>query len=127
MSERAAALDHVPAGWDSLLAADPSASPAHRPELWSALAAAISGFEWRLLVHREDGGLAAGAPVVLSRRTPYQSIDVTESDRGFHLWLNYALQFASATLIAPSIRSASTSERTRSVISPRATPRAMKR
>jgi len=71
-SERAAALDHVPAGWDSLLAADPSASPAHRPELWSALAAAIAGFEWRLLVHREDGGLAAGAPVVLSRRGPFR-------------------------------------------------------
>ena len=72
MSERAAALDHVPAGWGSLLAADPSASPSHRPEAWAALAAAIAGFEWRLLVHWADGELAAGAPVVLSRRGPFR-------------------------------------------------------
>lgn len=72
MSEGAAALDLVPAGWDALLAADPSASPSHRPEAWAALAAAIPGFEWRLLVHREAGALAAGAPVVLSRRGPFR-------------------------------------------------------
>lgn len=72
MSERAAALDHVPAGWDSLLAADPSASPSHRPEAWAALAAVIPGFEWRLLVHEQDGALAAGAPLVLSRRGPFR-------------------------------------------------------
>jgi hypothetical protein len=72
LSERAAALDHVPAGWDSLLASDPSASPSHRPESWSALAAAIPGFEWRLLVHHEEGGLVAGAPLVLARRGPFR-------------------------------------------------------
>ena len=72
MSERADALDQVPAGWDSLLAEDPSASPSHRPELWAALAAAIPGFEWRLLVHRHEGALAAGAPLVLSRRGPFR-------------------------------------------------------
>jgi spermidine synthase len=47
---------------------------------------------------RVTGGALAqiyGEPVLLSRRTPYQSIDVTEGDRGFHLWLNYALQFSS--------------------------------
>ena len=72
MSERADALDHVPPGWDSLLAADPSASPSHRPEVWAALAAAMPGFEWRLLVHVGDGGLAAGAPVVLAHRGPFR-------------------------------------------------------
>jgi hypothetical protein len=72
LSERVAALDHVPAGWDALLAADPSASPSHRPDVWAALAAAIPGFAWRLLVHVEDGGLVAGAPVVLSRRGPFR-------------------------------------------------------
>ena len=72
MSERAGALDHVPAGWASLLAADPSASPAHRPEVWGCLAAAIPGFEWRLLALEEAGTLVAGAPVVLSRRGPFR-------------------------------------------------------
>lgn len=72
MSERAGALDHVPAGWDDLLAADPSASPSHRPEVWSAIAAAIPGFEWRLLAHETEAGLVAGAPVVLSRRGPFR-------------------------------------------------------
>jgi hypothetical protein len=72
LSERAGALDHVPAGWDALLAADPSSSPAHRPELWAALAATIPGFEWRLLVHEDAGALVAGAPVVISRRGPFR-------------------------------------------------------
>jgi hypothetical protein len=72
LNERAGALDHVPAGWASLLAADPSASPAHRPEVWACLAAAIPGFEWRLLAHVESGSLVAGAPAVLSRRGPFR-------------------------------------------------------
>jgi len=72
LSERAGTLDHVPAGWASLLAADTSASPAHRPEVWGCIAAAIPGFEWRLLAHVEGGALVAGAPVVLSRRGPFR-------------------------------------------------------
>ena len=72
MSERPAALDHVPEGWAGLLASDPSASPSHRPEVWSALAAVVPGFEWRLLVSRDGGRLVAGAPVVLSRRGPFR-------------------------------------------------------
>lgn len=61
----------VPEGWSALLAADPSASPSHRPELWEAIAATIPSFEWRLLtVH--DHGLAGGAPVVVSRRGPFR-------------------------------------------------------
>ena len=71
MSERAAALDHVPAGWASLLAADPSASPSHRPEVWGCLAAAVPGFEWRLLALEEGGSLVAGAPIVIARRGPF--------------------------------------------------------
>jgi hypothetical protein len=72
VSERAAALDHVPAGWESLLAADPSASPSHRPEVWSAAAAAIPGFEWRLLAFESGGRLVSGVPLVLSRRGPFR-------------------------------------------------------
>jgi hypothetical protein len=72
LSAQAAVLDHVPPGWDALVAADLSASPSHQPLVWDALAAAFPGFEWRLLVHHEDGALAAGAPVMLSRRGPFR-------------------------------------------------------
>jgi len=72
VSERAAALDHVPAGWAGLLAADPSASPSHRPEVWGAAAAVIPGFEWRLLALESEGRLRAGVPLVLSRRGPFR-------------------------------------------------------
>lgn len=61
-------LDRAPAGWNALLAADPSASPAHRPELWSAFAAALPGHTLRLAVVEEAGRLVGGAPVLLERR-----------------------------------------------------------
>jgi len=61
----------VPEGWGALLAADPSASPSHRPELWEAVTATVPSFEWRLLTHR-DRGLAGGAPLVISRRGPFR-------------------------------------------------------
>src|SRR5262249_12569913 len=67
LSERAAALDHVPDGWTALLAADPSASPSHRPEVWAALAAVIPGFEWRLLALAAGGRAVAGGRRVLAR------------------------------------------------------------
>lgn len=74
-SERTAAvLDHVPAGWDALLAADPSATPAHRPLLWEAFAAALPGFAWRVLVHEEAGRLVAGAPVMRTQRGPWREL-----------------------------------------------------
>ena len=71
MSERAAALDHVPDAWTALLAADPSASPSHRHQVWAAFAAVIPGFEWRLLVHEAGGRVVAGVPLVLSHRGPF--------------------------------------------------------
>jgi hypothetical protein len=55
-----------------LLAADPSASPSHRPEVWAAVAAALPGCEWRLLAHEADGALVAGVPLVLARRGPFR-------------------------------------------------------
>jgi len=64
--------DAEPRGWGELLAADPSASPAHRPGVWAALAAAVASFEWRVLVLREAGVLVAGMPVVLERRGPFR-------------------------------------------------------
>jgi hypothetical protein len=72
LSERAAAvLDRVPADWEAVVAGDPGSSPSHRAAVWEALAATVPGFEWRLLVHHEDGLLAGGAPVILSRRGPF--------------------------------------------------------
>ena len=67
----AVVVTRVPDGWSDLLAADPSASPSHRPELWDAVTATIPSFEWRLLVHH-DHGLAGGAPVIVSRRGPFR-------------------------------------------------------
>jgi hypothetical protein len=68
----AALLEHVPAGWDALVAGDPSASPSHRAGLWQALADVHPGFEWRLLAHLEQGVLVGGAPVIVSRRGPFR-------------------------------------------------------
>ena len=65
-------LDHVPSGWDALLAADPSSSPSHRPAVWDAIAAANPAFEWRLLVTHAGGVLQAGAPVMIQRRGPFR-------------------------------------------------------
>ncbi len=65
-------LDSVPEGWDALLAADPSASPTHRPEFWEALVAASPAFEWRVLALRDQGVLVGGAPLVISRRGPFR-------------------------------------------------------
>jgi len=72
LSERAAALDHVPEAWTALLAADPSASPSHRPQVWAAMAAVIPGFEWRLLALDVGGRMLSGVPLVRSHRGPFQ-------------------------------------------------------
>ena len=73
MSERGAVpLDHVPPGWEAMVAGDPSASPSHRAGLWQALAAVHPEFEWRLLTHHEEGALVGGAPVIVSRRGPFR-------------------------------------------------------
>jgi CelD/BcsL family acetyltransferase involved in cellulose biosynthesis len=72
-------LDGPPAGWSELLAADPAATPAHRPALWAALAAVLPGLSVRCLAVGEGGALAGGMPVLVERRA------------GFH-WL-HALPF----------------------------------
>lgn len=69
-----AVLDHVPAGWEGLLAADPSATAAHRPALWEAFAAALPGASWRVLAHHEGGRLVAGAPLVRMQRGPWREL-----------------------------------------------------
>lgn len=61
-------LDGAPQGWSELLAADPSASAAHRPEVWEAFAAALPGLVPRVAVVEEAGRLLGGAPVLLERR-----------------------------------------------------------
>ena len=71
MSDDIAAVERVPADWPALIAADPSASPSHRPELWTALADVSPGFSWRLLVLEERGATVAGAPVIVRRRGPF--------------------------------------------------------
>lgn len=60
--------DRAPKEWDALLAADPGASPSHRPELWSAFVAAQPGLSLRVACVEEDGHLIGGAPVLIERR-----------------------------------------------------------
>jgi CelD/BcsL family acetyltransferase involved in cellulose biosynthesis len=65
-------LDRVPAGWDALVAADPSSSPSHRPAVWEAFAAALPGHEPRVLALEEGGELVGGVPAIELRRGPFR-------------------------------------------------------
>lgn len=65
-------LDHVPAGWAALLAADPNATAAHRPDLWAAFAAALPGFAVRCVAVGSGDALLGGAPVAVERRAGHE-------------------------------------------------------
>lgn len=60
--------DRAPADWGELLAADPSASPAHRPEVWEAFAAVLPGCTLRLACVEDGGATLGGAPLIVERR-----------------------------------------------------------
>lgn len=60
--------DRAPDDWDALLAADPSASAAHRPEVWEAFAATLPGLSPRVAIVEHEGRTIGGAPVVVERR-----------------------------------------------------------
>src|SRR5437899_3309840 len=49
-----------PPGWDALLGSDPNATPAHRPEVGTALAQATAGFHLRFVAVEDDRGLCGG-------------------------------------------------------------------
>lgn len=53
------------------MAADPSASPSHRPELWSAFLDVFPAHELRVAAIEEDGRVVGGAPVIAERRGPF--------------------------------------------------------
>jgi CelD/BcsL family acetyltransferase involved in cellulose biosynthesis len=65
-------LDRAPAGWDALLAADPSASPSHRPAVAAAFAEALPAHEPCILALEEGGRLVGGVPFVETRRGPFR-------------------------------------------------------
>jgi hypothetical protein len=60
--------DRAPGGWAALLASDPGATAAHRPDLWAAMATALPGLATGVLVVEDEGGLAGGAPLAIERR-----------------------------------------------------------
>lgn len=60
--------DGAPEGWGGLLAADPSAAPSHRPEVWEAFAAALPGLTPRVVTVEDGGRLLGGAPLLVERR-----------------------------------------------------------
>jgi len=64
-------LDGPPAGWSDLLVTAPAATPAHRPALWTALAAVLPGLSVRCLAIEADGTLAGGMPVLVGRRAGF--------------------------------------------------------
>ena len=72
MSAAARCLDGPPAGWSELLAADPNATPAHRPALWAALAGVLPGMEARFVAVEERGVLEGGMPVVVESRAAFR-------------------------------------------------------
>ena len=65
---RARCTDAAPEIWTGLLASDPAATPAHRPELWRAMIAVNPGLELRFLEIEEDAAPVGGAPVLIERR-----------------------------------------------------------
>lgn len=67
-------LERAPAAWDALVREDPHATPAHRPAIWDALAAAVSGGAPRLVAVERGGALVGGMPVVLERRAGFHWI-----------------------------------------------------
>jgi hypothetical protein len=60
--------DGVPPGWSRLVAADPSASPAHREAFRRHLAATLPGHRWGTLAVYREGELVGGAPLAIERR-----------------------------------------------------------
>ncbi len=61
-------LESPPRGWDALLAEDPNAAPAHRPELARAFASTLPGMTPAWIAVEEDDTLIGGAPVMVERR-----------------------------------------------------------
>lgn len=61
-------LEVAPPAWHLLLAADPNATAAHRPELWDAIAAVLAGTRVTLAAVHEDGRMIGGAPIAVERR-----------------------------------------------------------
>ncbi|HEY6867835.1 MAG TPA: GNAT family N-acetyltransferase [Candidatus Eisenbacteria bacterium] len=73
---RAAAvwLERPPAAWNELLRDDPNATPAHRPELWHALAGVRPGLAARFVAVRSGDTLLGGAAAIIERRGPFHWI-----------------------------------------------------
>lgn len=65
-------LDQPPAGWNELLRDDPNAGPAHRPELWSAIADTQPGLAVRFAAVGDRAALLGGAAVMIERRGPFR-------------------------------------------------------
>ena len=61
-------LDGPPADWETLVAEDPGATPAHRGALWAALAATLPGFSRAFVAVEREGALLGGVGVMVERR-----------------------------------------------------------
>ena len=98
--------ESAPAAWSELLATDPNAGPAHRPEVWEALAATLPGHQTRFAAVEERGALAGGAAFLLERRgglhwihgLPMVLPGTPLARPGLHAWVDEAAALALADL-----------------------------
>ena len=99
-------LDSPPAGWDTLLADDPNATPAQRPEVWQALCETHPEMALCCVAVEKNGSLVGGAPVMVERRAglewihalPYTLAGAPLAQPGEHLTVDAAVGEAIACL-----------------------------
>ena len=64
-------MEAAPAAWLQLLANDPAATPAHRPDVWEALAGVLPDARAGFIAVEDGQALAGGAPAIVVRRGPF--------------------------------------------------------
>jgi hypothetical protein len=67
-------VPEAPAGWESLVAADPCATAAHRAGTCAAFAHTLPAMASRFVVVERDGRLLGGAPLVIARLAGFRWI-----------------------------------------------------
>ena len=99
-------VDVPPEAWTALLREDPNATPAHRPDVWHALATTLPGTTVGFIAVEDERGLAGGAPVAIERRAglrwlhalPYALSGAPLAREGMHRVVDDAVAVALAGL-----------------------------
>ena len=99
-------VDVPPRRGPRLLREDPNATPAHRPDVWHALATTLPGTTVGFIAVEDERGLAGGAPVAIERRAglrwlhalPYALGGAPLARQGMHRVVDDAVAVALAGL-----------------------------